>query len=208
MPTLFEAPQKAKSHKHGRPESPRRSKMRPLTSFAVNPDGVRFETQEEEERVILFLRQHVVVNVPWAAIATVLVFAPSLLLPLLVKNVHFVIPTSYLLVGTLAWYLATIGFVLTNFLHWFFNIYIVTNERIVDIDFYYLLFKRFSQAELEKIQDISYSTGGILATVFNYGEVMIETAGEAPNLEFVAVPRPDRVVETIRSITEGLPGSI
>ena len=108
----------------------------------------------------------------------------------------------------LFWYIATFGFILANFLRWFFNIYIVTNERIVDIDFYYLLFKRFSQAELEKIQDISYSTGGIFATVFNYGEVMIETAGEAPNLEFVAVPRPDRVVETIRTITEGLPGSV
>lgn len=208
MPTLFEAPQKAKPHKRDRPESPGRSKMRPLTSFAVNPDGVRFETQEEEERVILFLRQHLVVNVPWVVLAIILVFAPSVLLPLLIRNVPFAIPTSYLLVGTLAWYMATVGFILTQFLRWYFNIYIVTNERIVDIDFYYLLFKRFSQAELEKIQDISYSTGGIFATVFNYGEVMIETAGEAPNLEFVAVPRPDRVVETIRNITEGLPGSI
>ena len=182
--------------------------MRPLTSFAVNPDGVRFETQEEEERVILFLRQHIIVNVPWVVVAIILVFAPSFLIPLLIQNVPFSIPPSYFLVGTLAWYLATVGFILTNFLRWFFNIYIVTNERIVDIDFYYLLFKRFSQAELEKIQDISYSTGGVFATVFNYGEVMVETAGEAPNLEFVAVPRPDIVVETIRSITEELPGSI
>lgn len=209
MPTLFEAPQKAKSHNRNPVHSHGRSKMRPLTSFAVNPDGVRFETQEEEERVILFLRQHIVVNVPWVTIAIVLVFAPSLLLlPVLMHNVPFALPPSYLLVGALAWYLVTLGFVLTNFLRWFFNIYIVTNERIVDIDFYYLLFKRFSQAELEKIQDISFSTGGVFATIFNYGNVMVETAGEAPNLEFAAVPRPDRVVETIRSITEGLPGSI
>ncbi|KKR86422.1 MAG: putative membrane protein [Candidatus Curtissbacteria bacterium GW2011_GWA1_41_11] len=208
MPTLFEAPQKAKSPNRDPGRSHGRSKMRPLTSFAVNPDGVRFETQEEEERVILFLRQHNIVNVPWVVVAIILVFAPSFLIPLLIQNVPFSIPPSYFLVGTLAWYLATVGFILTNFLRWFFNIYIVTNERIVDIDFYYLLFKRFSQAELEKIQDISYSTGGVFATVFNYGEVMVETAGEAPNLEFVAVPRPDIVVETIRSITEELPGSI
>ena len=109
--------------------------MHPLTSFAVNPDGIRFETQEEEERVILFLRQHLVVNAPWAVVAILLVFAPSVILPLLLRSVSFTIPPSYYLVGTLAWYLATIGFVLTNFLHWFFNIYIVTNERIVDIDF-------------------------------------------------------------------------
>src|SRR3989344_4641706 len=206
MPTLFEAPQKAKPHRHPHKHPHEHSKMRPLTSFAVNPDGVRFETQEAQEEVMLFLRQHFIVNVPWIAISGILLFAGTVILPLIFRSLPIALPATYMLVVTASWYLATTGFVLASFLHWFFNIYIVTNERIVDIDFYYLLFKRFSQAELEKIQDISYSTGGVFATVFNYGEVMVETAGEAPNLEFVAVPRPDIVVETIRSITEELPG--
>lgn len=206
MPTLFQASvsksvkKSVQAHAHAR--------MSPLTAFAINPKGIRFETQEATEQVVLFLRQHLVVNVPWIVATIFLVFAPSFLFPLIITSLPAPLPFGYMIVGTLAWYLVTAGFVLFNFLHWFFNIYIVTNERIIDIDFQYLLFKRLSQAELERIQDITYTAGGIFATIFHYGSVYVQTAGELPNLEFLAVPRPDKVVEKIRSLTENLPGAI
>lgn len=178
--------------------------MGPLTSFAVNPQGLRFETQEEAEVVILFLRQHIIVNVPWVIITILLLIAPTVIFPRLfsVLSLSLSLPPNYFLIGTLFWYLATLGFALASFIGWFFNIYIVTNERIVDIDFYYLLYKKFGEAELPRIQDINYTSGGILATIFNYGNVTIETAGEAPNLVFESIPFPEKVVETIRSLTE------
>lgn len=178
--------------------------MRPLTAFAVNPIGLRFETQEEKEVVILFLRQHIIVNVPWILITILLLIAPTVIFPRLFSalSLNFSPPVGYFLIGTLFWYLATFGFALSSFIGWFFNIYIVTNERIVDIDFLYLLYKKFSQAELSKIQDINYTSGGVLAAMFNYGNVSVETAGEAPNLTFESVPFPEKVVETIRSLTE------
>lgn len=206
MPTLFEAPASKSVKKSVQVHA--HTRMSPLTAFAVNPNGIRFENQEATEQVVLFLRQHLVVNVPWIIATILLVFAPSFLFPLIFTSLPASLPFGYMIVGTLAWYLLTAGFVLFNFLHWFFNIYIVTNERIIDIDFQYLLFKRFSQAELERIQDITYTAGGIFATIFHYGSVYVQTAGELPNLEFLAVPRPDKVVEKIRSLMENLPGAI
>lgn len=178
--------------------------MHPLTAFAVNPKNLRFETQEEAEKVILFLRQHFIVNVPWILVTILLVIAPTIIFPILIRvlSLNMTFPASYYVVGTLFWYLATFGFALSSFIGWFFNIYIVTNERIVDIDFFYLLYKKFSQAELTKIQDINYTSGGILATLFNYGNVIVETAGEAPNIEFELIPFPEKAVETIRELTE------
>lgn len=210
MPVLFEAPAKAvkPTHKSTGVKAKHIHSMGPLTAYAVSPTGVRFETQEAEEEVILFLRQHLIVNIPWIIVFIVFLIAPSVLFPLIVKSLPVPLPFPYVLVGTLSWYLVTIGFALVSFLHWFFNIYIVTNERVIDVDFQYLLFKRFSQAELERIQDISYTMGGIFATIFHYGNVYIQTAGEMPNLEFLAVPRPDKVVEKVRSLMEDLPGSI
>lgn len=214
MPTLFQAPTSVQPGKPAKKLTKKsvkldtRSRMSPFTAFAVNPYGVRFETQEAEEQVALFLRQHLVVNVPWIAVTIIFLLAPSVLFPLILGSLPAPLPFAYVLIGTLSWYLVTVGFALINFLHWFFNIYIVTNERIIDIDFQYLLFKRFSQAELERIQDISYTAGGIFATVFHYGNVYVQTAGEMPNLEFLAVPRPDKVVEKIRALTENLPGSL
>ena len=213
MPTLFQAPTKT-SKKPMKKEAlaPTATKtsvhsvMTPLTCFAVNPSGVRFETQQDDEEVILFLRQHIIVNIPWVLLAAILIVAPLFLFPMVLGNLKlpFLIPPGYILVGTLFWYLASAGFILTSFLRWFFNIYIVTNERVVDIDFLHLLYKEFSEARLEKVQDLSYKTGGIFAAFFNFGDVAIQTAGELPNFEFDSVPRPDHVVSTISELVEHL----
>jgi uncharacterized membrane protein YdbT with pleckstrin-like domain len=204
VPTLFQSSAK-KVQKPTIKPLVHKTRMGPLTAFALNPAGVRFETQETEEQVVLFLRQHLIVNLGWVVLAIIMAIAPTVLFPMLISALGIVVPvpTGYIVIGTLFWYLGTFGFVLAKFLGWFFNIYIVTNERIVDIDFYYLLYKRFSQAELDKIQDLSYSSGGLIATFFNYGNVRVQTAGETPNLEFDKVPYPEKVVETIRELTEG-----
>lgn len=205
MPTVFSSQQKpAKDtampsrpvYKEGAPHD----HMGPFTSFARNPRRVRFETQEEKEHVVLFLRQHMIVNLTWIALAVVMVFAPTVILPFLVRTLlgQLHVPQGYVIVGTLGWYLGTFGFILASFIDWFFNIYIVTNERIVDIDFFHLLYKHFTQAEIYRIQEISYTTGGIVATFFNYGRVVIQTAGDMPNLEFDRVPNPEKVVSIIR----------
>lgn len=190
--------------RHFSPSTQEPTPMNLLTAFAVNPKGLRFETQEDAEKVILFLRQHIVVNVPWILMTILLVIAPTVLFPLLFRalSLSMTFPVSYYIVGTIFWYLATFGFALASFIGWFFNIYIVTNERIVDIDFFYLLYKKFSQAELTKIQDINYTSGGLLAAMFNFGNVVVETAGESPNIDFELIPFPEKVVETIRELTE------
>jgi hypothetical protein len=214
VPTLFDAsgsnepkskkPKTMKSGKTRTNGSSLKAKMHLLTSYAIRPDGIRFETQEEKETIVLFLRQHGIVNVLWILIAIIMIIAPTVVLPLLfgIMKIPIEVPRTYIFVGTVFWYVATFGFILAKFLGWFINIYIVTNQRIVDIDFYYLLNKHFSQAELNKVQDISYVTKGILSTVFNYGNVLIQTAGELPNLEFEKVPNPEQIVETIRTLTE------
>ncbi len=203
MPTVFDSATSSPVKPKTSPAPVRSDKINLFTCYAENPSTVRFETQEADEVVLLFLRQHFIVNVPWMLAAVAMAMAPLFIFPILISlfGISTLIPASYVLVGTLFWYLATLGFVIVKFIGWYFNIYIVTNERIVDIDFINLLVKRFSQAELSRIQNITYSASGIMATFFNYGNVTVETAGETPNIECTSVPRPDKVVEQIRSVS-------
>lgn len=203
MPTVFDNATSSKVKPKTPPAPIRSDTIGLLTCYAENPPSVRFETQEADETVLLFLRQHFIVNVPWLIAAIFLVLAPLVIFPLFISlfEISVLLPASYVLVGTLFWYLATFGFIIVKFIGWYFNIYIVTNERIVDIDFINLLVKRFSQAELSRIQNITYSSSGIMATFFNYGNVTVETAGETPNIECTRVPNPDKVVEQIRSVS-------
>lgn len=179
------------------------TKISLLTTFAENPEGIHFETQKKEEEVVLFLRPHLATNLPWILMVVLMVLIPGIILPVAWRYLALsvVFPRAYLLVGTLFWYLATFGFALASFLRWFFNIYIVTNERVVDIDFYYLLYKHVAEARLDNIQDISYRTSGIFSTLFNCGDVLIQTASETPNFEFGFVPQPEKVVETISELS-------
>ena len=178
--------------------------MKSLAAFAVNPVGLRFETQQDDEVVLLFLRQHVIVNVPWIFLVLVLLVAPFIFFPMVTSGLAKIVslPVGYYIVGTFAWYLVTLGFAIAGFLRWFFNIYIVTNERIVDIDFVHLLYKQFSEARLINIQDITYKTGGIVETMFNIGNVFIQTASETPNFEFELVPNPEQIVKIISEASE------
>ena len=87
-------------------------------------------------------------------------------------------------------------------MYWFFNVYIVTTERVVDVDFYNLIYKKVSDADLIKIQDVSYNQGGVLRTLLNYGDVNIQTAGEVTNFDFEAVPQPDRVAKILQDLRQ------
>ena len=42
----------------------------------------------------------------------------------------------------LVWYLISIAYFIESFLTWFFNVYFVTDERIIDVDFYNLIYKK------------------------------------------------------------------
>ena len=159
-----------------------------------------FEGQEKEEKVVLFLRQHPLANIPWI-LASLLMFAAPLVLTSF-KLLEF-LPSNFLFIAILSWYLITSGFILEKLLSWLFNVYIVTDKRIIDIDFFNLVHKQVSYAALDKIQDITYSTGGVVGTLFNWGDVLIQTAGASPNFDFLKVPEPALVVGKIKELQNG-----
>lgn len=169
----------------------------PLAAYASSPKNIRFETQEPKEEIILLLRRHWVTNIPWIFWTILMVFTPFILrfFPLLAF-----LPFRYQMMAVIIWYLLTIAFVFEQFLGWLFNVNIITDERIVDIDFYSLLYKEVSDCKIDQIQDVTYKMGGVTRTMFNYGDVFIQTAAERPQFEFLAVPKPDRVAAVLRDL--------
>lgn len=171
----------------------------PLGAYLVNPVGVRFGIQGPEEHVILLLRKHWITNIPWLLLGLIFFFAP---LVLGVFPFISFLPANFQLMAVIAWYLLLIAFILEKFLSWFFNAYIVTDERIIDIDFYNLIYRQVTEAQNDKIQDITYRIGGVVRSLFNYGDVLIQTAGALPNLDFNAVPNPDQIVKILNELRE------
>jgi membrane protein YdbS with pleckstrin-like domain len=169
----------------------------PLSSFIAMPSKINFETQGEDEQIILLLRQHWIINVSWILIAILMIASPLVLR--IVPLISF-LPPNFQLIALVMWYLVTMAFVFEKYLSWFFNVYIITDERIIDVDFLSLTYREISEAQIEKIQDITYKTGGLIKDTFDFGDVYIQTAGEVPRIEFIAVPKPDKVVKILNQL--------
>lgn len=179
----------------------RRDRMNLFTCYAERPFGVKFETQHQGEEVLIFMRPHWATNIPWVAAVILLLLAPFGLIPFSLMALGVPdIPFKYYVVGIAFWYLATFGYALLNFTLWYYNLYIVTNERVIDVDFLQLLYKRFSEARLSNIEDVTYTAGGFFAALFNYGNVYIQTAGQVTNFEFDYIPKPAQVVKILGAI--------
>lgn len=169
-----------------------------LSSYCFRPDKMRFETQGLSEEIILLLRAHPITNLGWILAGLLLIIIPVFLFPYLILN-NFLpsIYTELMPAVVLVWYLFTFSYLLVSFLLWYFTVSIVTNERIIDIDFVNILHKEFSATTLSKVEDVTMKTGGFISTLFNYGDVFIQTAGTDANFEFLAVPHPEKVVRII-----------
>jgi uncharacterized membrane protein YdbT with pleckstrin-like domain len=98
------------------------------------------------------------------------------------------------------WYLMVLGFSIEAFLSWFFNAYIITDERVIDIDFLSLIYKNISSAKLDNIEDIIATSGGALRAIFDFGTVTIQTAGAEVEFDFEAVPFPSRVTALLNEL--------
>lgn len=83
------------------------------------------------------------------------------------------------------------------FLNWYryhHDIWVVTNQRIVDAYKAHPLNLRVSTADLVNIQDMSIVKSGITPTLLNYGSVVLETAGTDTVAFLISgVPRPESV---------------
>ncbi len=169
------------------------------SAFSFLPLNLEFDVQHAEEKILLFMRQHFIVNTGWIVLCVALAFLPSLL-PLF--SFFNFLPFSFRLVLGLTWYFLIAGYALERFIVWYYNVYIITNERVIDVDFFSLLFKRVSEAKLDHIEDITSASGGMMQSVFDYGDVIIQTAAEVPEIEFEKVPHPDIVTKLLSELTE------
>lgn len=70
------------------------------------------------------------------------------------------------------------------------SVVIVTSEKIVQVLYITIFNRKISQLSISDIQDVTVSQKGIFARIFNYGTLVIETAGEQQNYTFTYAPLP------------------
>lgn len=178
--------------------SPHKNSLHFFSSLGFNPGNVEFENQEQDEEIVLLVRRDLITNVPWILTALLLAFIPPIIA--LFNNLFtpfFQISFQTQVVALLFYYHVIVGFILVEFTIWYFNVGIVTNKRIVDLDVSGILFKHMSETKINLIEDVSYSQVGAIRSLFNYGDVLMQTAASQANFEFDRAPEPATIVKII-----------
>lgn len=88
------------------------------------------------------------------------------------------------------------------FIDYYLDVWIITNERIIDVQQKSFFARAISEQRLYRVQDITSEVHGFFPTIFKYGEVHIQTAGAKQRFLFHEVPRPEKVRNIIIKLSE------
>jgi hypothetical protein len=166
---------------------------------------------EESEEVLKIVRKH------WFVIVAELfgVFL-MLLAPFIIFLVYLIIPTESLpfiphpeehipliAYGIIIWLLFAImtGFMIWT--HYYLDLWIITDRRIIVVDQIQFFNRKVSSFRLERLQDLRMSIDGILATFLNFGTIRAQTAGMGENsFKTTGLPDPRKLQSIIQKATD------
>lgn len=82
------------------------------------------------------------------------------------------------------------------------NRWVVTDDSITQITQTGLFKRQMSELSMANIEDVTAVQNGLLATVFGFGTLKAETAGERSNFHFIYCPRPNMYAKIVLDARE------
>ncbi|GEM_PF-1983720 len=188
-------------------------------SEPTSPRSMSHPHLESQEKIYFTVRPYWLAFVPRALIVIFLLF-----LPVIVGIVLNVFPSPgvpsgfgtpeqtgvtpailpYLIVGAGIWYLLVLAFFHYTWIDFYMDMAIITDDRLIDISQHGIFHRAISEVSLLRVQDVNATTKGIFQTIFNFGRVDVETAGDIPNFVLENRPKPFEIARVVQNAHERL----
>jgi len=144
----------------------------------------------------MWLRKHWLILLWAMRIPFLILLTFSLLLwglSILATQVSFPLSSTGLLLAFLAVLGITSLWMLWQYILWRYDYFIVTNRRILDFRKIPFFFEKRDEAQLSRVQDVRINVPNFIAILFDFGDVIVQTAGMKGQIVFTVVPHPKRV---------------
>lgn len=158
------------------------------------------------EKTILFLRRH------WIDILAILgyglimiVILALFLVSLLMSDPQvFTSPIGgpLIAVGTSIYAIFCLIIIISQFTDYYLDTWIVTNERVIDIEHHGLFARTMSELRLSQVQDVTSETHGFLQMFLTFGDVHIQTAAGRARFNFKRIDNPDDVKHQVIALVQ------
>lgn len=168
---------------------------------------------DANEQVFLEVKKHpigLIMTYFVGAMATIIIFGVLVLAPIgadlssIGADVGISGPTLRALLISLGLFMTLFSVIITAVAAFIYtqNVLIVTSEKIAQQLYLSLFSKKISQLSIADVQDSTVVQNGIFPHLFNYGTVVIETAGEQRNYNFTFAPNPYDVSKALTGAHE------
>ncbi len=162
--------------------------------------------QKENEKVLMLLRRHPLVLIPSLLlflamhIMAILIFLyVTRLYPEMIQNdIGRAFSTFLVSILLLSAWTHMYG----EFLDYYLDIWVVTDDRIINVEQHGLFGRTISEADLYKVQDVTSEIKGFFPSMFSYGSVFIQSAGEKERFVFEQVPKPHEARKMIIELVQ------
>ncbi len=158
-----------------------------------------------KEKVLIEVRRHWLIIVIHALVLLVLAFVPIFVAPLALS---YIVPDTVRQLGnellaamfifaSALWLLFVWVMFFAAWTNYYLDVLIVTNQRIIDREQFVLFSHDEVTIPLENIEDIKIEKTGLLATLFSFGNIQIQTAGAKRETIAKYARHPERAKELI-----------
>ncbi|MCX6779795.1 MAG: PH domain-containing protein [Candidatus Magasanikbacteria bacterium] len=153
------------------------------------------------EHVVHVIRRHGVTFIPYILLFLILICIPVIAYYLFEAAFTNVLQgpqaTPIVVLAGSTYYLALALFFYSFFVEFYLDCWILTNDRLVDVRQISLFARTIAEVDLYQIQDVSSEIKGFFPSIFNYGDVYLQTAGPVPKFILLNVPNPDGLRQQI-----------
>ena len=147
----------------------------------------RLPNHQKNEITELFLRRHWI-EIIAILLYTLILFSIPFIFYIVLTNINVDWMDSFWgPIGALfasIYFLSSALIAITMFTDYYLDTWIVTNERIINIEQQGLFSRVVSTLHLNQVQDTTAETTGFLATILSYGDVHVQTAGSKERFLF------------------------
>ena len=159
---------------------------------------------EDGEEMVTIVHRHRVFIYVRIAIVILLAFVPFVLWTTL-RTTDVVVIEHMGFGADLAfwalWLVVLWGFFWQFWTTYYMDIWVVTNRRLIDIDYERLFSRQISIIRLDRVQDVTTKTVGTWATLFQYGSVIVQSAGAQEEFVIDQIADPEGLRDTISRLT-------
>jgi hypothetical protein len=163
---------------------------------------IDFPGQEANEQIYIFARRSSIAYLPRLILILAMAVLGVGILYIIGMVSNGLLTNNFIVFLASSYILFLLLYALVDFFDFYFDLYIVTDRRIVDIDQNRLFSRKVAELLLDDIEDVDSNVSGIFATFFDFGTVTIQTAGTKPNFVFEDITHPKEVAAMILDLSD------